>query len=149
MSRPNPVTFRPSADLTAWLEGRAERSSVPAGVGSRAHTELMMWRAVLAAELQRQRWTLDELAVIALSGSIIADAVPLGVGHVLAGVIDSGIEVDDQLLGKLGRLGSAADMALADAVSRWCASDHEHTVEGWAAVGVRAESSPLRVVAAR
>lgn len=154
MSRPNPVTFRPNADLAGWLEGRAERSFTPAGIGSRAHTELHLWRSVLEAELGQQRWTLTELAAIAaaLNGALIADAVPVGIGHVAVELTDArrGREDEwdagmaarfdgDQLLAKLVRLGPAADMALADAVSRWWAGSHEHSVEGWVAVGVRAD----------
>ena len=148
MSRPNPVTFRPNADLAQWLEGRAERSFTPAGIGSRAHTELAMWRTVLEAELGQQRWTLTELAAIAaaLNGALIADAVPVGIGHVAVELTDArrGREDEwgfdgDQLLAKLVRLGPAADMALADAVSRWWAGDHEHSIDGWAEVGVRAD----------
>lgn len=169
--QPAPVTYRPGPDLARWLEDRAERSSTPSGLGARTRTELHLWRSVLQAELALQRWTLTELAAIAaaLNGSIISDAVPTSIGHCAveftdarrgreeewdAGIADqpapgvggsAGRWSGDQLLAKLARLGPAADMALADAVSRWWACDHEHSVEGWAEVGVRAVTDYLTV----
>lgn len=150
-----PVTYRPGSDLAAWLEDRAERSFTPAGAGARTRTELFLWRSALQAELDLQRWTLTELAGLAaaMNGTLITDAVPTSVGHCLVEFTearrgreddwDAGIAegfAGDVLLGKLARLGPAADMALSDAVSRWWAGDHEHSVAGWAQVGVRADA---------
>lgn len=161
--QPAPVAYRPGPDLAGWLEDRAERALSTAGLGARTRTELFLWRAVLQAELDIQRWTLTELAALAaaLNGSMISDAVPTSIGHCAVELTDArrGREDDwdadiaaqhapglggnarwsgDALLAKLARLGPAADMALSDAISRWLTGKHEHSVEGWAQVGVRA-----------
>ena len=153
--QPHPVNYRPGPELTRWLEDRAERSLTPAGLSARTRTELTMWRTVLAAELGQQRWALTELAGIAaaLNGVLIGDAVPSGIGHCAVELADArrgredewdaGVAVGfdgDHVVAKLARLGPAADMALADAVSRWWDAGHEHSVYGWAAVGIRVAS---------
>ena len=145
------VTWRPSDDMAAWLEGRADRSMEPGGRSARTRVEMETWRAVLAAEAARQRWTLPELGLIAdvCNGTLWPDGVWTP-GRVAVEVIDAraGQEgtygdrwgVDEQaLVGRLTALGPAADIALADALARWWAGDHEHTIEGWAAVGVRVQ----------
>lgn len=149
-SRPAPTSVRLGDDLVAWLDGRAARAETGAGTGARARAELRLWQDVLAAELGRQIWTLGEIGLVAdvLSGSMLPDRVGAVVAlQVLDGC--SGLDnvhgqrwgVDeDALLGRLRRLGPAADLALLDAVSRWWASDtRDHSVSGWAEVGVLIE----------
>lgn len=158
MSRPHPVTFRPSADLTSWLKDRAARSFSQAGIGSRAQTELLLWRRALQAELAIQRWTLTELGAIAaaLDHTLITEAVPGSIGRCAVEVTDArrGQEEDwdagigdgfagDHLVAKLARLGPTADMALVDAISRWWDAGLDHSPEGWAEVGVQVASGPV------
>ena len=59
----NPVSWRPSAEMTEWLLGRAERSASLGSVSSRTRIEMELWRAGLAAELAQQSWTLAEIGM--------------------------------------------------------------------------------------
>ena len=136
-----PIRMRLTADQEAWLVDRSERATFgQESLGLRAKSELAMWRSVLRAELHQQRWSLADLEVIArcVGGPDLTDAVPLSVGLVAVAVIDGtrGDVAAEGLTARLLRLGPAADMALADAVSRWWAGDGDHSAEGWAAFGV-------------
>lgn len=137
----DPIRMRLTDDQEAWLVDRSGRATYGReSTGLRVKTELGMWRAVLGAELHQQRWSLADMEVIAgcVGGPDLADAVPLTVGQVAVAVIDGtrGDESAEGLVARLLRLGPAADLALADAVSRWWATDGEHSEAGWAAVGV-------------
>lgn len=147
------ATWRPTADMEAWLEGRAERSMTPGGLSARTRTEMVLWRATLDAELRRQRLNLPELGMIAdvCNGTIWPDAIGLTLGMVAADVSDA-IAADpdvwgekwdvdeDQVLAKLLALGPAADHALADALARWWSDpESQHSLKGWAKVGVHVE----------
>ena len=142
------TTWRPDKGLAAWMLGRAERSMSPSGLSARTRTEMILWRAALGAELDRQRWMLDELAVIAqaCNGVVMSDALGVSAGLVAVEVSDmitrEGSADNDELVGRLMRLGPTADHALADAVCRWWVAGGDHTVAGWAAVGVRVTNSP-------
>lgn len=144
-----PVSLRLSPVLASWLEGRASRAMTGrGGLSGRARTELGLWRDVLTVELARQAWTLDELGMIAdiLSGTVTPGTVSRP-GTVAVEVMDAtadrtgiygakwGVDEAD-LIRKLRDLGPAADIALADAVARWWTGHHEHTADGWAAVGL-------------
>ena len=137
------TTWRPDKDLAAWMVGRAERSMSPSGLSARTRTEIILWRTALGLELSRQRWTLDELAVIAqaCNGVVMSDALGVSAGLVAVEVSDmisrEGSADGDELVGRLMRLGPTADHALADAVCRWWIAGGDHTIAGWAAVGVR------------
>jgi hypothetical protein len=145
-----PVAFAGTEDLIEWLRGRAERSMTQGSAGMRAKTEIGMWRSVLVTELQRQRWTLAELGLLAdcHNGTIITDGIAINIGIVAAGVIDCfqmdpgmygqhhGLD-EDEMTKKLLPIGPAADHALADAIARWWSTQAEHTPEGWASVGIK------------
>lgn len=77
--------------MSAWLEGRARRTSQFFNPGTRVRTELDLWRGVLSEELRRQHWTLPELGLLAdLHNDVIGlDAIPIDNGLVAHGVIDS------------------------------------------------------------
>lgn len=106
-------------------------------------TDLWTLQSVLDAELHRQTWTLDEIREIedALSLAIPDAGVPQTVGAAFGAVWKShnqkGRESLRPLLDKLSSLGPAADMALVDAVAEWLRDGDPHTVEGWAAHGIR------------
>ena len=106
-------------------------------------TDLWTWQSVLDAELRQHEWSLDDLAVIAdaLNGAIPDVAVPRTLGAAFQAVWDSmdaaGRDRVRPQLDRLGGLGPAADMALCDAVAAWLAAGSEHSVDGWAAHGVR------------
>ena len=143
--------FRPSPQLSAWLESRAERaaSSVP----MRARTELTMWADILAASLGLHTWTLPELETLtqAAAGNHVTDSCRTGMDA--TGIAEA--EVWDWLAGdrgaakapamvalvdKLHALTPAEDVALLDAVSRWWRLDagrRTMDAEGWAQVGIR------------
>lgn len=143
------IQFAGDPALTAWLEGRATRTSQLFDPGTRVRTELNLWRGVLSEELRRQHWTLPELGLLAdlHNGVIGSNAIPIDVGFVAHGVIDSfkadpGIygdkwSVDEAALSKkVLNLGSAADLALFDAIARWWEAHAENSPEGWASVGI-------------
>lgn len=165
MAPDNRLQVRVSSDLIDWLNDRAQRFM--SSFGSRdsqheqARTELELWREVLAVELRRIPLTVAEASCLAdvLNGSLISGpAVALSIGLVAAAVEDAfrltreddptggavssygakhGID-EELLLGKLRRLGPAADHALADAIARWWAQpDPDATAEGFRAVGLR------------
>ncbi|GAA2179930.1 hypothetical protein GCM10009785_08720 [Brooklawnia cerclae] len=141
---------RLSDDLRSWLLHRAELHAAPPRYATRVRTELVLWRAVLAAELARVRLTLPEIGLIAdvCNGTMADDAIGTTIGTVATQIIDAtytdpGIwgtkwDVDESgLRDKLAALGPAADIALADAVADWWERGLDHTVEGWANVGLR------------
>lgn len=147
-------------DTAAWIADRAERALFGGSSALRVKTELQTWRDHLRAELDRMRFTLEELGLIAnvLSGSLgldggagltvtfeLADAFSIADAKDLGGPGSFGRHHDTDegaLLLKVSRLGPTGQHALADAVSRWWAAGHEYTPEGWAAVGIRAVDAP-------
>ena len=144
------VTWRPTDDMAAWLEGRSERSMTPGGLSARTRTEMVLWRAVLGAELARQAWTLPELGMIAdiCNGTLWPDAVGGSLGLIAADVSDAisldpgvygekwGVD-EDRVLDKAMALGPAGDLAFADALARWWSDpDSRHSIAGWAKVGI-------------
>ena len=142
----NPVSWRPSAEMTEWLLGRAERSASLGSVSSRTRIEMELWRAGLAAELAQQSWTLAEIGMIAdiCNGAIVPDTIGSNVAANVADAVAAhpgsygskwGID-EHALLGRLLLLGPVADIALTDAVARWWAAGLPHTVEGWVEVGL-------------
>lgn len=148
----NRIQFRAESGLLSWLADRQERVLDAASIHEQARTELEMWRTVLQLELRRIPLTVPEASCIAdvLNGSLIlGGGVPITVGRVFAELFDAfeiakGISsygnkwgIDEaRLLDKL-RAGPAADLALADAISRWWKQDGEATAEGFASVGIR------------
>lgn len=151
MPTENPISWRPNSDMSEWLEGRASRSAQPGGLSARTRTEMRLWRSCIHHELLRLRFSLNDLAIIAsaLNGTIIPDAVSKTVPIVAAKVIEhlrvsaEGRPVqmhsgDDHqgLVTYLLSLGPTADHALGDAITRWQQNDHDHTPDGWAAVGI-------------
>lgn len=145
----NPVSWRPSAEMTEWLLGRAERAASLGSVSSRTRIEMELWRAGLAAELAQQSWTLAEIGMIAdiCNGAVIQDMIGSNAAANVAdavaahpGSYGSRWSVDEHaLLGRLLLLGPVADIALTDAVARWWAAGLPHTVEGWSGVGISAQ----------
>lgn len=151
------VTWRPSDYMAAWLRERAELAQVDVGLSSRTRIELTMWRKALAYELGRTRWSLPELGLIAeiCNKPVTQDRLYPAVGRIARAVIESSNHspglygqkwgVDElAFVGRLALLGPVADAALADAVARWWRIKAEHTVEGWASVGVTVVES-LRI----
>jgi len=143
------IQFAGDPALIAWLDGRAKRSAQLASPGKRARTEILMWRDALTQEPRRQRWTLRELALLAEvhHGVIPMNAIATNIGMAAGGIID-GLHDDlattdekwdvyeNALTKKLLDLGPTADHALIDAIARWWEAKAEHSVEGWASVGI-------------
>lgn len=153
----NRVQFRAAPDLVEWLVARARRTYSDPRLGQRAHIELVMWRAVLTEELRRLPFTLPELGAVAdvMNGTMLMDAVPVrgSVSSVAAEVIDAfradqgaygrKWAVDEAtLIDKLVRLGPAASIAFQDALALWWATEADHSVEGWATVGIVVREAP-------
>jgi hypothetical protein len=144
----NRLQFRVDPDMKAWLADRTSRTMNFGSPDLRALAELRMWRGHLALELRQQRWTLAEIGCIAdiLNGTIFNDVI--GTAALFAEIADAvdldpdiwgkKWEIDEkELVSKVGRLGPTAAHALTDAVSRWWATQSDHTIEGWERVGVR------------
>lgn len=150
-TQPAPIGWRPTPEQREWLEGRAERAMRPEGLSARTRIELQLWQTALRAELARLRWTLSELGMIAdiCNGTVVPDAL----GRLVAAEVGDAIGADpgiwgdkwgtdeDALLARLLQLGPTADHALMDAVAAWWATRADHTVDGWASVGVRVVES--------
>lgn len=148
---------RIAPEIAAWLKGMAALrcdtradSDRPRELAGIAVSELWRWRTVQEIELARQRWTLDELEVIAAAtqGTPASMSVPTTMGHMAAAVFDARRlgEVDDDeatmaVIDRLAGLSAAGDIALELAVARWWADRLPHTVDGWAHVGVAVETA--------
>lgn len=133
-------------DLAEWVDRREELRGGVASTSRAAVTELWVLRELLAQELARVRWSLEELGLMARStmGTIPGPGVTGGVGVMFAALFDArraGEVADDEattaLLERLGGLSVGADAALEFAVADWWAQGLDHTAEGWASVGVR------------
>lgn len=140
------IAFRATPDLGDWLADRAARTQGGGGARARARVELEMWRAAMRVEAARTTWTLAEVAFLARiqAGAPIDDAGALAMracdelrpDPIFGLPVDYGFDAG-ALLAKLAALGPVADVATVDAISRWWAGDdRQHTVEGWAAVGL-------------
>lgn len=148
------VQVRLDDATAAWLAGRTARSQL-GSPHQQARAELALLSDILAAELHGIRLTLEQASCIAdvAGGSLLQpsamrpgrvfaecyDAFRIARAHDPAGISSYGKKhgVDeDELLEYLGSLGPAADHALADAVSRWWAGEHDATAEGFAAAGL-------------
>ena len=140
------IIFRARPDLRDWLADRAARAQKGGGTHARARVELEMWRAAMRVEAARTVWTPAEVAALAhIQGDAPLDGVTslaarardeLRPDPILGAPAGYGIDTG-QLLAKLDGLSPVADHATMDAISRWWADDdRQHTVEGWAAVGL-------------
>jgi hypothetical protein len=151
------LQVRVSADLERWIADRAERVGVtPRSTDLQLRAELEMWREGLALELARIGLSVAEASALAdvvggpllwagLGASvrfqaedafrIAREADPSG-GAVSSYGAKHGID-EGALLVKLAALGPVGDHALADALSRWWASDGEADAKGFRAVGIR------------
>ena len=140
------IAFRATPDLGDWLADRAARTQGGGGARARARVELEMWRAAMRVEAARTTWTLAEVAALArIQGDAPLDGVTslaarardeLRPDPILGAPAGYGIDAG-KLLAKLDGLSAVADHATVDAISRWWADDdRQHTVEGWAAVGL-------------
>lgn len=136
------------AELADWVQARHELRNDAAPLSGQCISDLWTLRAIMAEELRRQSWSLDELAEIAgaLSGVMPDAGVPQGIGAAYAAVYDehrdrqvhpSDAETVRPLLDRLGALGPAGDMALCEAVAAWWRDGDPHSAEGWAAHGIR------------
>lgn len=162
------IEYRSSAGAARWLADRDERMpATGASVSTQAAAEMDLWRAVLAAELDRIRLTVPHACCIAdvCAGWMLDAAIGITPGLVygecaeafrIARDVAPGLQPDissygakwapeetdparweQDLLGYLATLGPAADHALRDAISRWWKLGLEPTVEGFAAAGLR------------
>jgi len=132
-------------EVADWIIRREELRQGTRPLSRAAMAELSVFHDIMAAELTRNRWSLDELEIIARStmGTPPGPGVPITVGAMFAAVYDArrlGEVADDEattaLLDKLGGLSPAADMALAYAVAAWRSDDHQNTAADWATVGI-------------
>lgn len=135
------IAFRATNDLGEWLEREASMRPGEPTLSRVAQSSLMLFAELLGMELEREEWTLDELAIIAaaLNGSTVRAGVGR-TGELAQAVLDGADLSDPQvpaLLDRLKNLGPTADQAMTRAVAQWWATGADHTVEGWTSVGVR------------
>ena len=141
-----------AAEARSWLADRQRRYIV---TGSPVEQGVMEWNLLselLAAELLQQRWTLDEAGRLAeLHMGVIPTLAISAAGRpsMLWEDLSEGIaaEGEDHLsqmevgtsgfLERIAALGPTAEHALVDALSRWWSHRHDHSVEGWAQVGIQ------------
>ena len=132
-------------EVADWIIRREELRQGIRPLSRAAMAELSVFHDIMAAELTRNRWSLDELEIIARStmGTPPGPGVPTTVGAMFAAVYDArrlGEVADDEttaaLLDKLGELSPAADIALAYAVADWKDQGLNHTAADWATVGI-------------
>lgn len=137
MPRDDRLQVRIGDELMAWLEYRAKRAGTPSA-DLQARTELLLWRGVLTTELTSVRgFTLAEMRQLAdMVGMAAFDA--MGVFGALRIAHGGGPWAPEGrlLLQKLAELGSAADFALADALSRFREQELPATAEGFGRVGI-------------
>lgn len=150
------ISFRvpDGTDLDEWLSGRAGRMANPR-INDQARGELNLWRAGMAAELWRIRFTLGEISCVAdvLNGTLM-DATISSSGLVYAGVVfefrhatrisyGEKWDIDErELLDKLADVGPVADHALRDAIAAWRADHAPVTVEGFRQYGLNVVPNP-------
>ncbi len=158
-NRDNRVNFRASPELEAWLESRRSRMYA-ASRHSQAQSELMLWRSVLSAELQRLRLTLGQAQCLAaiVAGPLLQPTVGHRLGLLYAEAYDAfrlagedgagnaygehfGVD-EKKLLDWLAALGPASDLALRDALSRWWEADGADDVERFRDVGITVIPDP-------
>ncbi len=162
-SRDNRVGFRLNPAVEEWLESRRARMYSPSR-SIQAHTELGLWRTVLAEELKRIRLTLGEAQCLASisGGPMLQPTVGHRLGLLFAEAYDAfrlanegaeessygahfGID-EKKLLDWLAGLSPAADLALRDALSRWWETRIDDDAERFRAVGINVidpkESTP-------
>ena len=155
------IQFRASDQLLAFLDDRAVRMGMPSA-DLQARAEIETWRDVMAAELRRILLTLAEASCLAailkghkptrgpVSASIGTCYAEADQAFRLAGEIADEAPAalwrrdisEDVLLGKLRRLGPAADRALEDALARWHERHYEATPAGFERAGLRIISPP-------
>lgn len=137
------LSFSANPDLNYWLIERVKRASESVTPGTRAKTEIALWRESLRTELRRTQWTVAELTYLTslwglsdmddslgtVLGSLSADADPklaksCGVEH-------------KTLTARLTQLGPVQDHALREALTRWRIAEYDNDEAGWHLVGVR------------
>jgi hypothetical protein len=154
------IQFRAGDRVFAFLAGRALRMGTRSA-DLQARAEIELWRDVMAAELRTVILTLAEARCVAgiLKGHRPSPApVNASIGRCYAEA-DQAFRIareaaatapagkwwsvdEDALLGKLRRLGPAADLALEDAIARWHALRLEATTEGFGEAGLRVIDPP-------
>lgn len=148
------IQSRLDAGTAAWLDSRGARMRLGSH-HQQASAELALWQAALAAELRRIRLTAAEARCLAdVMGGVTltpaigrpgvcyaeaSDAFRIAAERDPASISSYGAKhgIDEaRLLDYLGRLGPAADHALADAISRWWDAGEDGTAGGFAAAGI-------------
>ncbi|MDN5997324.1 hypothetical protein [Acidipropionibacterium jensenii] len=146
MAQETPVQFRPGQEVKKWITEQAEiRGKKEQSAGLAALDSLILFKALLAAELARQTWSPRQLDILnAATRAIRPDtiAVPNGTGQCWGAVrahCDQTDPVVADLLARLEELGPTADKALLHAVTAHRDQDLPDTAEGWAQVGITTE----------
>ena len=148
-----------AASVRAWLGDRQRRFCTATNLASHGAREWSMLRALLEAELRQQHWSLEEAGLLAevhqgvipslgsfavgprpLIWQDVSDEIAAEHDDLLAEYGDQFAPHDadtDAFLERLAALRPAAAHALEDAISRWWTQRLEHSIEGWAQVGVQ------------
>lgn len=149
------VNVRVGEQIAAWIADRAERAGNPSP-SQQARDDLALLCGLFRAELGRIELTTGEASAVAdvlnpplmdLGGPTFGRVTFMEMAGAIGDARESGGEMssygakhgfdEEELLGKLRRLGPAADYALRDAISRWWQGNLDATADGFAAVGLR------------
>ena len=139
--------WRPSSEMAAWMEQRAEHVHAAGGLSARTRAEMEMWRTVQAADLARHGWTLEELQLVAhvLDGIMVTGAIPTGprTSELSLGLQDfqpqspADEELQATVAARATDMSASEMLALEHAIAQWRADGGESSARAWAAVGVR------------
>ncbi len=136
------VQFRPGAEMRAWIANQAKVRGKTQSAGLAANDSLMLLRALLTAELARQRWSLDDLAVITQATREVRPNIAVdpnlpgqvwGALHTYCDTTDPAVVA---VMDRLDRLGPVGDKALLHAVTEHRDRKLDDDAEGWSEVGI-------------
>lgn len=142
MAQEAAVQFRPGAEMKAWIAEQGKIRGKKQSVGLAANDSLNLLRALLAAELSRQTWSLEDLAILDRATRTVRPDTAAAAGfpgQTWGAVRDHADRTDPQvsaLLDQLDHLGPTADKALLHAVTTHRDRDLADDAQGWAEVGV-------------
>ena len=138
----NPISWRPTDDMAAWMTRRGADVSAPPSLSARTRIEMGLWRQAQRIDLACTGWTLAELGIIAdaTQAGMTADTVSqLPGGDITIALQD--FTPDSTALqsarDKAEGLSASATLALEHAVIQWRSGGLTHTVRDWTSLGVR------------
>ena len=142
MAQQPAVQFRPGQEVKQWIIEQGKIRGKEQSPGLAALDSLVLLKALMAAELARQTWSLGRLTILNRATRAIRPdtiVVPNGTGQCWGAVrahCDQDAPGIGEFLARLDQLGPSADRALLHAVTSHRDQDLANTAEGWAQVGI-------------